>query len=172
MLKITGSILILTATILLGETGANALREQYRQIGQLRRLICMIQSEIRYARSTLEEIFRRAAVTEKEPYRTWLTELSDNMHIHRDMTFAKLWETSVREHLRTSRIPEEELLRLGSLGMELGAPDIRIQEKVLEQYLSQLSVVMEETRESMKTKVRLYHCLGVMSGLLIITLML
>lgn len=50
--------------------------------------------------------------------------------------------------------------------------DLNLQLKVLSLYQEQLKLSMEEIQEGMKTKVRLCHCLGVMSGLLVAVLLL
>lgn len=172
MIKLTGSFFIIAATTILGANKASELREQYRRLEQLRQIVCRIQSEVRYARSPLGEICKMTAGSAKEPYRTWLLELAANMSVRNGETFAVLWETSVRECLGNSRLPEEELLRLSELGTGLGAADVQMQVRVLELYLMQLSDSMEEAREDMRTKIKLYHCMGVMSGMLIVTLLL
>ena len=58
------------------------------------------------------------------------------------------------------------------MGSQLGIADVEMQVKALELYLTQLSESMEDIREEIKTKVRLYHCLGVMSGMLIVILLM
>lgn len=171
MLKFIGSFAVIAATTLLGMNKAAGFRERYRKLEQLRQIICRIQSEVRYARSTMEEICRSAAASAKEPYSTWLASLAADMHKREGETFAYLWETSVKECLGTSGLPDEELLRLGELGEQLGSADVQMQIKVLELYLTRLSDVLQESRTEMKTKVRLYHCLGIMSGMLIVTLL-
>ena len=50
--------------------------------------------------------------------------------------------------------------------------DLTLQLRVLELYQEQLGLGIEEVREGMKTKVRLCHCLGVMSGLFVSVLLL
>ncbi len=172
MLRAAGSFFIIAATTFLGESRASELRGQYRQLERLRQLVCRIQSEVRYARSPLEEIFRMIAGTTKEPYQTWLLSLAANMCIRNGETFAGLWETSVRENLEGAGLPAEEIVRLKELGAGLGTQDVQMQIRVLELYLMQLSTAMEEIREGMKTKIKLYHCLGFMSGMLIVILLL
>ena len=47
-----------------------------------------------------------------------------------------------------------------------------MQVKILELYLTRLELSMEEMQGEMKSKVRLCHCLGIMSGILIVILLL
>lgn len=172
MLKVAGSVLVISATTLWGIWKERELKEQYIQMENLRQLFYRLQSEIRYARSPLGEIFPHIGRYAKEPYRTWLLKLGERMDERNGGAFEELWETSIRECLTDSGLPEAELMRLTELRGRLGLADIELQVKSLELYLIQLSEAMEEARENMKTKVRLCRCLGIMSGLFIVTLML
>ncbi len=172
MLKAAGSILVLGATTLYGMMRAQEFREQYVQMEYLQQLFYRIQSEIRYARSPLSELFSQIGRNAKEPYKSWLLQMGRKMLERNGGRFAELWETGVREHLGTAGIPRAELQRLAELGGRLGLMDLEMQVKTIELYLEQLSRSMEEAREQMKAKIRLSHCLGVMGGMLIVTLLL
>ena len=77
-----------------------------------------------------------------------------------------------RSYLGASGLPEEELDKLINLGGQLGVADIEMQVKTLDLYLEEMSLSMEEMRGGMKAKVRLCHCLGVMSGIFITVLLI
>lgn len=172
MLKIAGSILVIGATTLLGVKRASELREQCRQMEYIRHLFYQLQSEIRYARSPLGEIFSSIGKRAKEPYRIWLLELGEKMEKRDGGAFYDLWRAGIREYLGASALPQAELERLLELGGRLGLMDIEMQVKAVELYLLGLSSAIEEIREGMKSRVRLCHCLGVMSGMLIVILLL
>lgn len=172
MLKLAGSILVIGATSFLGIQRAAGLREQYRQMGYIRQLFYQLQSEIRYARSPLGEIFIHLGKRAEEPYRRWLLSLGSDMEKKDGGIFHSLWETSIRENLKESALSLTEIQRLSDLGARLGLMDIEMQVKAIELYLTGLSVSMEEMREEMRAKIRLYHCLGVMGGMLIVILLL
>lgn len=84
----------------------------------------------------------------------------------------QIWEESIRTYLSDCGLKKEELARMEALGNQLGAADIEMQMKAIELYLMQVETSMDELREGMKTKVRLCRLLGVMSGMLIVTLLL
>ena len=83
-----------------------------------------------------------------------------------------MWRAGVRKYLGVSALSQTELNRLEELGGRLGLMDADMQVKAVELYLSGLSSSIEEIREGMKSRVRLCHCLGVMSGMLIVILLL
>lgn len=151
---------------------AEEVKEEYRQMQYLQRLVYMIKGEIQYARAYLGEIFSQTGRKAKEPYRSWLMELSRRMELRGRGTFEEMWRESIEDHLASSGLPKKELERLKALGNQLGLSDIEIQTRLLELYLKQLEETMNEVREGMKTKIRLCHCLGVMSGILIAVLLL
>ena len=56
--KLAGCLLVIGAAALMGVRKGEAVRNQYRQMKYLQRILCMIESEIRYAHAHLGEIFR------------------------------------------------------------------------------------------------------------------
>lgn len=170
--KVSGCFLILTATTFAGMARAECIKEQYRQMRMLQRIICMVESEIRYAHTHLGEIFLHVSRRTVQPYKEWLLSMERKMGRMDSGAFETIWTQAVKEHLDDSGLPRKELERLGGLGSQLGVLDLTLQLRVLELYQEQLGLSMEEVREGMKTKVRLCHCLGVMSGLFVSVLLL
>lgn len=171
MLKILGSILVIAATTLYGIRRAESLKEQYVQMEYVRQIFSKVQSEIRYARNPLGDIFSYIGRDAREPYKTWLQELGKAMGRRDGGAFPEIWEKSIADNLRTCALPKAELCRLEELGGRLGLIDIEMQVKTLELYLEQLTEAMKEVRDGMRTKVRLCHCLGVMGGMFIVILL-
>lgn len=172
MLKIAGSMIVVGATTLIGMKKAEDTKEAYRQMQMLERLVCRIYSEIRYQRSYLGEIFRQIGKEAEAPYADWLKELGERLEGRDGGTLEVIWKEAVETHLQQSKLPEKERIRLAELGNSLGLADMEYQKKSMELYLGQLGETMEEVRENMKIKIRLCHCLGVMSGMLITVLLL
>lgn len=172
LFKICGCVFVLAATTFAGAARADGIKEQYRQMRLLQRLVCMMESEIRYAHTHLGEIFLHLSRRTKEPYKSWLTAMERRMGQTDPGTLDVIWAQAAEEYLAESGLPSGELDRLYQLGNQLGVLDLTLQLRVLELYQEQLGHSMEEAREGMKTKVRLCHCLGVMSGLLVAVLLL
>lgn len=170
--KLTGSLLVIIAAALMGVGEGEKVKDCYRQMRYLQRILCMVESEIRYAHSYLGEIFEGAARNLREPYKGWLLFMKKEMEEEDSRPFADIWENGVSEHLKDSGLPKKELLRLSQLGGQLGATDLKLQLKLLELYQEQLSMEIQEIREEMQVKVRLCHCLGIMGGMLIAVLLI
>lgn len=171
-MKIAGSVLVITATTLLGMGKVAELKNRYVQMEYLRQLFCQIQSEIRYARTPLGEIFLSIGGQAGEPYRTWLIEMSREMERKTGDTFSVIWAKGVKSCLTGCGLPGEEILRLAEFGSHFGSADAQLQIKTIEHYLAQLSLSMSELNKELGTKAKLYRCLGIMGGMLIAVMLL
>lgn len=56
--KLTGSLLVIIAAALMGVGEGEKVKDCYRQMRYLQRILCMVESEIRYAHSTWERSLR------------------------------------------------------------------------------------------------------------------
>lgn len=171
MIKMVGGMFIIGATTLLGMKRASEIQDQYIQTQYLQKLIYMLRSEIFYARSCLGEAFLRIGTSCEEPYKQWLLTIRSQMGQRGGETFPMIWKESTQKCLRYAGLPSEARKQLLSLGGQLGIADIEMQVKNLDLFLAELNLTMEDMREGMKAKVRLYHCLGVMSGIFITVLL-
>lgn len=171
-MKMAGALLVVGATSWGGMTAASKVRNQYAQVQSLQRLINRLRGEILYARSYLGEAFRQIGASGEEPYKGWMYAMWEQMQRRDGKMLADIWEKQTREHLADSGLPEQALVRLIRLGRQLGAADIEMQVKVLDLYLEDLNLIAEDIREGMKAKIRLYHCLGVMSGIFVTVLLI
>ena len=172
LMKTVGGALVIAATSMWGHAAAKQIGDGYKELQYLQKLLYLLRSEIQYARSYLGEAFLQIGQKALSPYREWLLGLCKHMEKERDGTFAGMWEESTKTFLADSGLPKEELLRLAAFGNQLGIADAEMQVKTLDLYLEEIRLSMEEMREEMRTKIRLCHCLGVMSGIFITVLLL
>ncbi len=166
-----GALLIVGMTSIWGIIKADKERSQLENMKYLQRIISLMQSEIRYSRAFLGEIFVNIGQGVEEPYRSWLWEMSEKTNACTGESFEKIWKDSIETNLKVLNLPEHELKSLKSLGNQLGYADIQIQMRLMDLYQEHLERTIREVHEQVQTKIRLYHCLGVMSGLFITVLL-
>lgn len=171
-MRTVGGMLVIAATSMWGHTAAKQIGNRYRQLQYLQKILYLLRGEILYARSYLGEAFLQISQTAKSPYREWLLGMSRQMEGERSGTFAEMWEESTKAFLEDSGLPREEILRLAVFGSRLGIADAEMQVKTFDLYLEEIRLSMEEMRQEMGTKIRLCHCLGVMSGIFITVLLI
>lgn len=170
--KIIGFFLIIGATSAGGINAADRIRNQYEQLRYLQKLICLLRGEIQYARAYLGEAFRQIGCSVESPYKEWLLAMCEEMESRNGGTFAQIWEEKGREYLGDCGLPKDVFERLLGFGIQLGAVDTETQVAALDLWQNETALSMEEMREGMQTKIRLYHCLGIMSGIFITVLLL
>ena len=164
--------MIVGTTSVWGITKAEKVKNQLENMKYLQRIISLIQSEIRYSRAFLGEIFANIGQGAKEPYKNWLLDMSERVNVFTGEKFEDIWKESVHRYLKVLDLPEQELEALKSLGNQLGYADIQVQMRLLDLYQEHLERTIREVHGEVQTKVRLYHCLGVMSGLFVAVLLL
>lgn len=172
MMKMAGALLIVGMTSLWGIIEAAKVRSQLENMKYLQRIISLIQSEIRYSRTFLGEIFWNIGIGVKEPYKSWLLEMSERTKTFAGDSMEEIWKEGICRNLKELNLPKQETESLKSLGNQLGYADVQVQMKLLDLYQDHLERTVREMHEQMHTKVRLYHGLGIMSGLFVTVLLL
>ena len=171
MMKMVGAFFVVGATSIWGMAEASRVRKQLEHMKYLQRIISLIQSEIRYSRSFLGEIFWNIGHQAKEPFKSWLLEMSEQVNAYTGECFEEIWKEGIQRNLKVLELPKRETEALESLGNQLGYADVQVQMKLLDLYQEHLERTIREVHEQVRTKVRLYHCLGVMSGLFVTVLL-
>ena len=98
--------------------------------------------------------------------------MAERMEERRGLTFAQIWEERTWEYLKDAGIPGESVKRLAGFGGQFGTADVSLQVRALDLYQEEVGRTMEELRGEMQMKIRLCHCLGVMSGIFVAVLLL
>ena len=171
MMKVAGALLILGTTTIWGIKKAEKYKSKLEHMKYLQRILTLIQSEIRYSRSFMGEIFGGVGQNAKEPYRSWLLHMSKRLEEFTGESFEHIWRSSIDKYLNVLELPTDEMDRFKVLGNQLGFSDIQVQMRLIDLYQEQLERTIGEMQEQMQTKVRLCHCMGVMSGLFIAVLL-
>ena len=172
MIRLVGTVLIITSTSLAGWKKAENLSESIKQMQYLYRIISLIQSEIRYARSYLGEIFLVIGKQLKNPYQNWLNDMAKHLEDREEKHLEEMWSLSIRNHLAKTQLPEEEMRRLEELGNQLGLADMEMQMKNFDIYLRQLEENINEQKMELQNRIKICQSIGVMSGVLISILLL
>lgn len=172
MLKVVGSILIVGTTTLWGMVSAAQVRNQYEQMRLLEQLLTRLKSELLYSRTYLCEVFSDICADYGEPYNSWMKNMYQRMKNRTKGSFSSIWKDSIDECLTGCGLPEKDRMRLRELGDQLGNADLDGQIRSIDLYLDEFNRSMEDKREGMKNKEKICRCLGVMSGIFIIILLI
>ncbi len=172
MLRFIGGVLVVTATTAAGILYGIELQEYLEKLLYIRHVIYMLKGEMEYSQAPLSEVFARVAARVKEPYRRWLLAMEKQVEGREEDAFLKIWMRAADRYLGELHLKSEHSIQLKELGTYLGQMDCASESGNLKLYLGRLELEIEKVREGMSAKKRIGNCLGVMSGIFLVVLLI
>lgn len=172
MQRVIGGILILTATSGAGYVYCREVRAYLGKMLYIRYIFSLIKGEIAYSHAPLPEVFEAVAVRIKNPFRTWLVGTAKMMEKREETGFARAWNRCVEKYLKELGIKREHSILIKEPGTFLGSLERDTLDHTLQMYLNRLDLEIEKIRENLAEKTRIGGCLGVMSGIFLIVILL
>ncbi len=148
MLKLAGSFLVVTASLLYGWRVGRELQEHVGQLVGMKEMLLMLHGEISYARTPLKEAFWQIASQGKEPFSSFLEQAAEGLG------------------------GREELGLLERVGENFGYLDVQMQLKNLELYMEQAQVLIENAQKELKDRQKVARALSLMCGLFLVILLI
>lgn len=168
MQKIIGSILIIASSTGIGILKGMDMQKYLKELQVLKQLLLMLRSEIKYTKSPLGEAFFHIGKRMEDVFGKWFLLLARELEEKSGRTFADLWNRSIDDALVETKLKEQDLIQLKSLGRNMGYLDEEMQLGTIDLYLEQLNLEIQRTREELETKKKLCNCLGVMGGIFLV----
>lgn len=172
MERVIGGILILTATCGSGYVYCKEIRNYIGRLRYLRYTFGLIRGEINYTHAPLPEVLSRVAGRIRGPYRKWLLETSCELNSRSESSFSRIWNKCIDRYLGQLCLKETHSILLKEAGTFLGSLESETLDQTLQLYLNRLDLEIEKQREGLTSRIRIGRCLGVMSGLFLIVLLL
>ena len=172
MQRMIGGILILTATGGAGYVYGKELKRYLERMLYFRYVMSLIKGEIAYTHAPLPEIFTEVARRVKAPYDRWLIKISADMEKREEYGFARMWNRCVDKYLSGLNLKYEHSILVKEPGTFLGSLEKDTLDHAMQMYLNRLDLEIEKLREGLSAKVRVSRCLGVMSGIFLIVILL
>lgn len=172
MQRVIGAILILTATSGAGYVYCRELKAYLDRMLYLRYIFSLIKGEISYTHAPLPEVFREVAGRIKNPYRTWLLAASNALGTREETGFARVWNRCADRYLKSLELKPEHSILIKEPGTFLGSLERTTLDQTLQMYLNRLDLEIEKIREGLAAKIRIGRCLGVMSGIFLIVILI
>ena len=166
MLKIIGSILIITATTSIGFSNSNEMQCHLRELEELKKIFCLLRSELQYTRAPFAEVFEKIGQKTMQPFQMWFFELCAKLNEKRCGMFWEIWCLSITEDLQGTKLKADELEELKNVGKNLEYMES------LDLYIEQLEYKITNTREAYRSKRKLCQSMGVMGGIFLVILLL
>lgn len=166
MQRIIGSIMVIAVCTALGFEKSRELQLHLNSLEELKKLFTLLKSEVQYTKAPFAEVFLKLSKKMNGSYKDWLLYVSRQLEKRERETLHKVWKTSVYEYLKDCKLTKEELEELCDVGGTLGYIE------TLDIYLNQLDFSIQNTREELKTKKKLYQSMGIMCGIFLVIVLL
>lgn len=171
MLKLSGSILVVAASVLYGWNMQQELQEHVRQLVGMKEMFLMLWGEISYTRTPLKQAFLQIASQNKEPFASFLKKAAHGLDENEE-SVGCFWKSLVEKEADMFLFDEEERGILERAGENFGYLDGQMQLKNLELYIEQTEVLIEKAQGELKDRKKLSGVLSVMCGLFLIILLI
>ncbi|MEY8234210.1 stage III sporulation protein AB [Lachnospiraceae bacterium 66-29] len=171
MLKLAGSILVITVSVLYGWQVRRELQEHVEQLVAMKEMFLMLWGEISYTRTPLKEAFLQIASQGKEPFSSFLLKAAEELE-ENESSMGCFWNRLVEQESNKFLFNEEERGLLQRAGENFGYLDGQMQLKNLELYMEQAEVLIRKAQKELKDKQKVSSVLSLMCGLFLVILLL
>ncbi len=148
------------------------LKEYLEKMLYLRYIAGLIKGDTEYTGAPLSEVFAGIAPRVKEPYRTWLKGCAAEVEKREEAGFTRIWSRCIDRYLKELNLRSEHSILLKELGTFLGQLDRETFSRSMQMYLERMDLEIEKQREGLASKKKISGCLGVMSGVFLVVLLL
>jgi len=167
IIKILGSVLIISSTTVLGYIYANIDKYRLLELSELEKAMSILKSQIEFAAMPLPQAFFETAARVKPPASDVFKVLSSKAELKEGHTMKDIWCEAVLKSTKDTYLTNEDKEEFCALGLTLGYLDKTRQQRsimLFEEYI-------KETKSALKARSvissKLYMSMGVLSGLII-----
>jgi stage III sporulation protein AB len=170
--KIIGSILVIASSTGIGFFFGNELKYRIHDLKELRKMMVLLQGDIRYANTPLPEAISSIARRNTGILGNFFTMTSKRLYELSGKTFSQIWKESVQKEVICTSLSKKDKLQMMEFGESLGYLDKEMQMNTLELYIAQLTEEITELSKNVNEKTYLYNSLGIMSGIFVTIIMI
>lgn len=168
-MKWIGSLLFLTFTTWIGFEWSSHLNKRPTQIRQLKNALQILEAEIMYSQSPLQEVFSKISKQIPKPTNAFFQNLCEQMDKKQE-EFISIWERNIGTFIERSSLSPNEAEILKQFGQTLGQHDFIHQQKHIHLTITHLDRELEEARDQQQRYAKMVKSLGFLCGLFIVLL--
>lgn len=168
--KIIGATLVIISTSAVGLNVAASIEKRINELKELRKILMLLRGEIDFDVLGAQSAFKEIADKVKDPYKKFLLDISGEIQEAKEDSFCKIWEKNL--NTLTEKIKDEEdINRLKSFGHDFGYRHKEVQISAIDLYINELDLKIDELRENMDAKMKVYRTIGIMTGLFLVLIL-
>jgi len=165
LLKLTGSILTVFASTMIGNLYARKLSGRPAELRELQGMLRMFETQLCYLSSILADAFFEISKSSKSPVSAIFYDASRILKREKSITAAEAWKKSVEANINNTSLNSEDKNVLISFGSSLGNTDLEGQIKNIRFTVEQLKIQEGKAEEKRRKNEALYRNLGFFGGL-------
>lgn len=171
-IKIIGSLFLMTSAAAIGFLKADELSERVKRLKELKRMMVLLQGELRFHRAGLAEAFEHVSDRVEPPFSGFLKETSEKLDRMDSGGFEQVWREMSKKHLCGEGFCREDLQLLELLRSSLGYLDLTMQTDTLELAILQTEDAIKTAAELKEKRGKLYQTMGITVGALLTLLII
>lgn len=172
MLKIIGTMLILTASVGGSFYYMSRFKEQERELLIMKELLVILEKQLEYIRLPMAEIIEEMEKKAGEPFLLPLLEFREELLKHRTEDVEALWRECMKQHERDFCLSSEEFGILADIGRLLEPADSRSQIASVELYKNRVDEKIQKIWAEKGEKQKVYQSICLLGGLVLIIVLL
>lgn len=172
MLKIAGMIMIFTGCLFLGQKMGREQDLRLRELLILQQMVLYMKSEMMERRRPLSEVCQSLGSRIAPPFAEFLSNTGQAIRKRDGKRLSMIWKRNADAISGNLHLSMEDFAQFRELGNILENADVRTQCNFLEYYMEQLKNATEQERLAGRERKKLYQCLGMLSGALLVILIL
>ena len=171
MLKLTGCMIILVASLGFACSIRTELKRHLEMLYRIRKLLTDIFYEEQYSMQPVELILKYSIRTEEECLNTILKRIGDGLLQKEAGRGEEIWRTVFMEYQKQLGLGEEEIEIVANAGSAYFGKCMEENQKLLSLYLERLNDLIETERKERREKQKVYQTVSIMCGLILMILL-
>ncbi len=172
MIKGLGVMVVIFAGVCFGFSKAAKEQKKLEQGISLKRMLYLLQGEIRYGFTPLPEAIAIIAGKTTKEIQPFLLEVSKQLESYSEESFASVWQKTLDEKLRPQIMEEKFLEPILSMGETIGYLDKEMQEKTINFAIEQVEDEIFQMKDQVIKNCKMYRSLGLSFSLLIVIILI
>ena len=169
-IKLIGAVLILSSGSLIGWVLALKYIKRVEEINQLQMGLNLLNAEISYTQTRLDEALRKAGEKLNYPISKLFTDTSHKLSSSPGTPFPKIWIKEVKINFQINSLTEKDNQILMEWGQKIGSYGIEEQKNINQLTLKKLEQAGKNAQTIVNKKVKLIRYAGVLISLMVIIL--
>lgn len=173
MIKLCGAVCIVAGTTCYGLFYAFQKKSRLWRLKQFKESLLCLSGQLRVARIAMPQALTQIGQKSRYDYLSqFYIFVSENLEQHTYSGFWETWAAGIDSYVRDIYLTESDseiLKNIGSIPLHL---DIQMQLAFLEENISELENLIEETQKDIRARCRIYQSAGVIAGLVIVLILI